>query len=240
MKELAIKEKSKDFFRKVIFDFKYGRKFRKLHIDNSFSEALIERNGEQEKDVLEIIRRSKTKRSFEKNIRDYLKTNNANIYGSILLLGNITGKYVFNTAYYQSSGLNIDAFTSKNQELFTYLKSHFFEYIINNNSRKNTFANRIKKERFEIRDLSQDINEDNVIETFEKVLNGEEIDDMYVKPYVIIDYLMKTIGTYSREDIKDNFDFILYDINSGDTSSIEDRRKKYALYSKLTNDERKK
>lgn len=46
---------------------------------------------------------------------------------------------------------------------------------------------------------------------------------------------MKTIGTYSKEDIKNNFDFILYDINNDNTNSLEYRRKKYLMHSRLSN-----
>ena len=59
----------------------------------------------------------------------------------------------------------------------------------------------------------------------ERVLNGDETNDIYYKPKIISEYLMKTIGIYSRDDIKNNFDFILYDINNSDTNSLDDRRK---------------
>ena len=51
---------------------------------------------------------------------------------------------------------------------------------------------------------------------------------------------MKTIGIYSRDDIKNNFDFILYDINNSDTNSLDDRRKKYLLHSSLSNNQLRK
>lgn len=97
--------------------------------------------------------------------------------------------------------------------------------MINNNKRKNTFAQRIKVGESSIKDLSRDIDEETLVEDFERVLNGEETDDIYFKPKIVEEYLVKTIGTYSKEDIKNNFDFILYDTNSNNSNSLDDRRK---------------
>ena len=51
---------------------------------------------------------------------------------------------------------------------------------------------------------------------------------------------MKTIGIYSKDDIKNKFDFILYDINNSDTNSLDERRKKYLLHNSLSNNQLKK
>lgn len=170
-----------------------------------------------------------------------MKSKERSTYASVLLIGNVTGKYVFNDFYYKSvKGLNIDAFSKENQELLQELKSHFTEYIINNNRRKNTFAERIKAGKSSMKDLSRDINETELVEDFERVLNGDETNDSYSKPKIIAEYLMKTIGVYSRDDIKNNFDFILYDINNSDTNSLDDRRKKYLLHSSLSNNQLRK
>lgn len=91
-----------------------------------------------------------------------------------------------------------------------------------------------------MKDLSRDINETELVEDFERVLNGDETNDSYSKPKIIAEYLMKTIGVYSRDDIKNNFDFILYDINNSDTNSLDDRRKKYLLHSSLSNNQLRK
>ena len=242
MNEIAVIEDSKEFLKKILYNIRYGRKFKKLNIDKSFSDTLIDRSKESnEKEIFKLIRKSKNQEDFSNKIKKYLKTKERSFYASTLLIGNVTGKYVFNDFYYESiKGLNIDAFSKENQELIQELKSHFTEYIVNNNKRKNTFAERIKVGDSTIKDLSKDINEEKLADDFEKVLNGDATDDNYSKPKVIAEYLMKTIGVYSKDDIKNNFDFILYDINNSDTNSLDDRRKKYLLHKSLSNNQLKK
>lgn len=242
MNEIAVVEDSKDFFKKIVYNIRYGRKFKKFNIDKSFSDILISRSkNSDEREIFHLISKSRNQEDFSNNIRNYLKSKERSTYASVLLIGNVTGKYVFNDFYYKSTkGLNIDAFSKENQELLQELKSHFTEYIMNNNKRKNTFAKRIKVGKSSMKDLSQDINETELVEDFERVLNGDETNDIYSKPKIIAEYLMKTIGIYSRDDIKNNFDFILYDINNSDTNSLDDRRKKYLLHSSLSNNQLRK
>lgn len=242
MIEIAPVEESKDLFRKIAYNIMYRRKFKKLSIDKSFSDTLISRSKDSnEKEIFHLIRKSKNQEDFANNIKKYLKSKERSIYASALLIGNITGKYVFNAFYFESiKGLNIDAFSRENKELLQELKLHFAEYIVNNNKRKNIFAQRIKVETTSIKDLSQDINETELVEDFERVLNGEETNDSYSKPKIIAEYLMKTIGIYSKDDIKNNFDFILYDINNSDSHGLDERRKKYLLHNSLSNDQLKK
>lgn len=243
MNKIAVVDDSKDFLKKIAYNIIYGRKFKKLNIDKTFSDMLIDRSEDSnEKEIFNIIRKSKNQKEFSNNIKKYLKSKERSVYASVLLLGNLTGKYVFNGFYYDSiKRLNIDAFSKENQDLLQDLKSHLPEYIMDNNIRKNTFAERIKLEKSAVRrDLSKDINESELIKDFERILSGEETDDNYLKPQIIAEYLMKTIGIYSREDIKNNFEFVLYDINNSDTDTLENRRKKYFLHSSLSNNQFKK
>ncbi len=242
MNEIAVVEDSKDFLKKIVYNIRYGRKFKKFNIDKSFSDMLIIRSKDSnEREIFHLISKSRNQEDFSNNIRNYLKSKERSVYAGVLLIGNVTGKYVFNHFYYESvKGLNIDAFSKENQELLQELKSHFKEYIINNNKRKNKFADRIKVGKSSMKDLSRDINETELVEDFERVLNGDETNDSYSKPKIIAEYLMKTIGVYSRDDIKNNFDFILYDINNSDTNSLDDRRKKYLLHSSLSNNQLRK
>ena len=242
MNEIAVVKDSKDFLKKIVYNIRYGRKFKKFNIDKSFSDTLISRSKDSnEREIFHLISKSRNQEDFSNNIRNYLKSKERSTYASVLLIGNVTGKYVFNDFYYESvKGLNIDAFSKENQELLQELKSHFTEYIINSNKRKNTFAERIKVGKSSMKDLSRDINETELVEDFERVLNGDETNDIYYKPKIISEYLMKTIGIYSRDDIKNNFDFILYDINNSDTNSLDDRRKKYLLHSSLSNNQLRK
>lgn len=242
MNEISVVKDSKEFWKKILNNIRYGRKFKKLNIDKSFSDALISRSkGSNEREIFHLISKSKNQEEFANNIKRYLKSKERSIYASVLLIGNVTGKYAFGGFYYESvKELNIDAFSKENQKLLQELKSHFAEYIINNNKCKNTFAKRTKVGKSSIKDLSQDINEAELVEDFERVLNGDKTNDSYSKPKIIAEYLMKTIGIYSKDDIKNNFDFILYDINNSDTNSLDNRRKKYLLHSNLSNNQLRK
>lgn len=242
MKHLAVIDDSKDFLKKIAYNIMYGRKFKKLNIDKKLSDSLIYRRKDSyAKDILNLINKSKNRDEFSTNIIDYLKLKGRNAYANSLLIGNVTGKYNFNNFYYDSvKELNLDAFTKDNEDLIEDLKSHFVEYIVSNNERKNTFAERIQVGKSLMRDLSQDLNKEEVIKDFDRVLNGENTNDEHTKPEVISNYLMKTIGVYTKEDIKENFDFVLYDIDRGDKNDVDERRRKYFLHSNLSDNQLRK
>ena len=242
MKHLAVIDESKDFLKKIAYNIIYGRKFKKLNIDKKLSDSLIYRRKDSyAKDILNLINKSKNRDEFSTNIIDYLKLKGRNAYANSLLIGNVTGKYYFYKFYLDSlEGLNLDAFSIDNEDLIQDLKSHFVEYIVSNNERKNTFAERIQVGKSLMRDLSQDLNKEEVIKDFDRVLNGENTNDNYTKPEVISNYLMKTIGVYTKEDIKGNFDFVLYDIDKGDKNDIDERRRKYFLHSNLSDNQLRK
>ena len=242
MKHLAVIDESKDFLKKMAYNIIYGRKFKQLNIDKSLSDSLIDRRKDSyAKDILNLINKSKNRDEFSANIIDYLKLKGRNAYANSLLIGNVTGKYNFNNFYYDSvKELNLDAFSKDNKDLLQDLKSHFVEYIVKNNERKNTFAERIQVGKSLMRDLSQDLNKEEVVKDFDRVLNGEDTNDEHTKPEVISNYLMKTIGVYTKEDIKENFDFVLYDIDKGDKNGIDERRRKYFLHSNLSNNQLRK
>lgn len=239
MKHLAVIDDSKGFLKKMAYNIIYGGKFKKLNVDKSLSDSLIARRKDSyAKDILKLINKSKNRDEFSSNIIDYLKLKGRNAYANSLLIGNVTGKYNFNNFYYDSvKELNLDAFSKDNEDLIQDLKSHFVEYVVSNNERKNTFAERIQVGKSLMRDLSQDLNKEEVIKDFDRVLNGEDTNDEHTKPEVISNYLMKTIGVYTKEDIKENFDFVLYDIDKGDKNDIDERRRKYLLHSNLSNDQ---
>jgi len=242
MKHLAVIDESKDFLKKMAYNIIYGRKFKQLNIDKSLSDSLIDRRKDSyAKDILNLINKSKNRDEFSTNIIDYLKLKGRNAYANSLLIGNVTEKYNFNSFCYDSvKELNLDAFSKDNKDLLQDLKSHFVEYIVKNNERKNTFAERIQVGKSLMRDLSQDLNKEEVIKDFDRVLNGENTNDNYTKPEVISNYLMKTIGVYTKEDIKGNFNFVLYDIDKGDKNGIDERRRKYLLHSNLSNNQLRK
>ena len=242
MKHLAVIDDSKDFLKKIAYNIMYGRKFKKLNIDKKLSDSLIYRRKDSyAKDILNLINKSKNREEFSTNIIDYLKLKGRNAYANSLLIGNVTGKYYFYKFYLDSlEGLNLDAFSKDNEDLIKDLKSHFVEYIVSNNERKNTFAERIQTGKSLMRDLSQDLNKEEVIKDFDRVLNGENTNDNYTKHEVVSKYLMKTIGVYTKEDIKENFDFVLYDIDRGDKNDVDERRRKYFLHSNLSDNQLRK
>lgn len=229
----------KDYSKETIYKIRYSRKFKRFNIDKSFSNMLISRNkGKAEKEIFHIISKSKNKEDFANNIRKYLKKQ-SNVYANVLLIGNLIGKYSFNNlGYYKTGELNIDAFSKGNQEILQELKKHFVEYVINDNRRKNSFLKSIKVGRLSGKDLTQDINEEEVLENFENFLKGEKIDgddNTSSKSETIEEYLINTIGRYSEDDIRNNFDFILYDINNSDTDNLDERRKRYLQHRNLSN-----
>ena len=242
MKHLAVIDDSKDFLKKIAYNIMYGRKFKKLNIDKKLSDSLIYRRKDSyAKDILNLINKSKNRDEFSTNIIDYLKLKGRNAYANSLLIGNVTGKYYFYKFYLDSlEGLNLDAFSKDNEDLIKDLKSHFVEYVVSNNEYKNTFAERIQVGESLMKDLSQDLNKEEVIKDFDRVLNGENTNDNYTKHEVVSKYLMKTIGVYTKEDIKENFDFVLYDIDRGDKNDIDERRRKYFLHSNLSDNQLRK
>ena len=242
MKRLAVIDDSKDFLKKIAYNIMYGRKFKKLNIDKKLSDSLIYRRKDSyAKDILNLINKSKNRDEFSTNIIDYLKIKGRNAYANSLLIGNVTGKYYFYKFYLDSlEGLNLDAFSKDKEELIKDLKSHFVEYIVSNNERKNTFAERVQAGKSMMKDLSQDLNKEELIKDFDRVLNGENTNDNYTKHGVVSKYLMKTIGVYTKEDIKENFDFVLYDIDRGDKNDIDERRRKYFLHSNLSDNQLRK
>ena len=242
MRYLDVIDDSKDFLKKIAYNIMYGRKFKKLNIDKKLSDSLIYRRKDSyAKDILNLINKSKNRDEFSTNIIDYLKLKGRNHYANSLLIGNITGKYNFYDFYLDSvEGLNLDAFTKDNEDLIQDLKSHFVEYVVKNNKHKNTFSERMPVGKSLMKDLSQDLNKEEVVKDFDRALNGEKTNDDNTKPRVVSKYLMKTIGVYTKEDIKENFDFVLYDIDKGDKNDIDERRRKYLLHSNLSNNQLRK
>ena len=242
MKYLDVIDDSKDFLKKIAYNIMYGRKFKKLNIDKKLSDSLIYRRKDSyAKDILNLINKSKNRDEFSINIIDYLKLKGRNAYANSLLIGNVTGKYYFYKFYPDSlEGLNLDAFSKDNEDLIKDLKSHFVEYVVSNNKHKNAFAERVQAGKSMMKDLSQDLNKEELIKDFDRVLNGENTNDNYTKHGVVSKYLMKTIGVYTKEDIKENFDFVLYDIDRGDKNDIDERRRKYFLHSNLSDNQLRK
>ena len=65
MKYLAVIDESKDFLKKMVYNIIYGRRFKKLNIDKSLSDSLIDRRKDYyAKDILKLINKSKNRDEF--------------------------------------------------------------------------------------------------------------------------------------------------------------------------------
>ena len=60
MNKIDVVGNSKDFLKKIVYNIRYGRKFKKLNIDKSFSDTLIGRSkGSNEREIFYLISKSK-------------------------------------------------------------------------------------------------------------------------------------------------------------------------------------
>ena len=72
MNEIAVVEDSKDFLKKIVYNIRYGRKFKKFNIDKSFSDTLISRSKDSdEREIFHLISKSRNQEDFSNNIRNY-------------------------------------------------------------------------------------------------------------------------------------------------------------------------
>lgn len=232
--------KFQDWMRQMKYKIKYGSKFKKLKISNSVASWLINREDmDCVQDIFKLISTSESQEDFSNQIKSYLKNIKSNYFSPSLLLGNILGEYsVICTSSFRN--INIEAFTKENKDLLEILKSHFYEYVINNNQRKNVFAETTKIGDSILRDLTQDLNEDHLIANFENILKGE-CRDQCNKLDEVFAYIIKTIGTYTRDDLINNMDFVLYDIdNYADGKSLDERRSEYLENRELSSNQRQR
>ncbi len=218
---------------KAVYLVKYGKKFNEFGFTKNFMHTVLDDSA---LDIVELIRKSKTEAKFSKNVNEFLKSQRYHAYSQALLLGNLTGQY---SLHYRRSnriqGLNIDAFSKENSDLLQDLRKHFAEYILSDNKRKNTFAEktelRLPDCKTYYRDLTKDIKEEYLLEYFDSALANEiepSMDDIDTAKFrYFAEYIISTIGTYSREDIKNNFDFILYDLDNSTNKSLNERRERY-------------
>ena len=247
----------KDFFQEKLdivkennakrkFMHKYKAKLEALGFTQELIETLMDRKDDaEERKLLAIAEQSTSKDEFAQRITNRLKSQRTNIYTGSLLIGNLTGLYPFVDFFYQdiSKVLSSDPqkptlFTPENKDLLQILREHFPEYIINNNERKNTFARTIKEGENVFRDLSTDTSAEELLEDFDKILSGQSVENDALKRRKIMDYILNVLGTYTREDITERFDFILYDIDAYDSENLDKRRQRYLEQAGLTDNQR--
>ena len=245
--KLLKKNKTNNALSKAVYLVRYGEKFEKFGLAKNFVYKIIDEP--EGIDIISLIDVSETKEQFSENVRKYLKSKNFHPYSQSLLLGNLTGNYDMH--YRCSSSLqeiNIDAFSKENLDLVQVLREHFAEYILCNNKRKNIFAERsdigISNHKICCKNLIKDLKKEDLLEFFDLALTnktatlGDNLDEARFKCFA--EYVISTIGTYSREDIKNNFDFILYDLDNANNKNLNERRERWQSLKGLSIEQIKK
>ena len=218
---------------KILLKMSLARKCKKLNISLYLLDFFIERIHDGLKNtknkeieyILESIKKCKDKEDFKSRIIDYYKQNNHLIYIDFLFLGIITGKYEFITIVTGiDENINIDNLRNVKKEFIDKLRENFFSYVLQDNTLKNEFLIDEKE-----RDFTNDLDEDFVLEVFDDVISSKTIKVFDVKSSckkIAYEYIVNVIGIY-KDDILNNFDFILYDINQKTDEDIDTRRKRF-------------
>ena len=221
-------------------------KCRKLHISMDLLDFLIDRisndslNYENQEilQILNIIKKSKNSEEFKNNIINYCKKNDRLYFTNFLLLGTITGKYEFITVLYTDyKEINYDNYKDVNKELLDKLRENFYKYVISDNKLKNEFLIDGKRQ-----DLRMDLDKNFVLEVFDDVINPKKIKAFDVKSNckrIAYEYIINVLGIY-KNDILNNFDFIIYDINNKTDENIDIRRKKFLERKSLSKEQMSK
>lgn len=224
MKNNDIKEKIKY----ISIMSKYLLKCRKLNISKDFLTYLAYRSDMQDvKDILMLIRKSNDAIQFSNNIINYLKSNPNNICRCQLLVGIFLGRYNYCSVWNcpsvdDENVLNFNCHDRKG--IIEILRNKFIEYILSDNRIKNLFFS----EENGVRNLSKDLNYDEINKLFDDVVNGIEIHNDYSgKLGSIYVYIFKILNNYTLDDILNNFEFIMHDLMSRDDASLSDKRDKF-------------
>lgn len=237
-----VKEKFKVTINKKYLKLKYNKKCKNLNISDNMLEGLLERLNMQEvRDILDIISENSDKEEFKNKIVEYCK-NSKNIYITFqFLFGNIVGNYsTFDTSNLCKKGYNYDNFNESDyKNTLKVLRDRFYEYLLINNEIKNKFLIDEKGNY----NYTLDLNKELCLKMFDDTINGKRSDNniKYSQCYSLIkQYINNMIGIYGKEIIEKDFDFIIYDLNSENNFSLEERRKKYLDKSKLNNEQKYK
>lgn len=235
MKKKAKLNDTLEEFKKYFLKIKYLSKCKKISISKDLLEVLIERNDFQEtKDILKFIQKSSNQEEFNRYIIEYCIKNKESYIATYFLLGIIIGKYDF----YDLSKVSIDEFNfnhfnDKNyQDVLKILREHWIEYISNDNKIKNQFLINQKGEY----DYNLELDEEKCLTLYDEVIKGNLHEDTKIPYHLVRNYIVQAIGIYGSDVIKNNFDFILYDLQFKDKSnSLGERKKKYLEFSHLSN-----
>ncbi len=224
-------------FKKYFLEIKYLSKCKKISISKDLLKVLIERNDLQEtKDIFKFIQKSSHQEEFNRYITEYCIKNKKSYIATYFLLGIIIGKYDF----YDLSKVSIDEFNfnhfnNKNyQDVLKILREHWIEYIYHDNKIKNQFLVNQAGEY----DYNLELDVEKCLTLYDDVIKGNLHEDTKMPYYLVRNYIVQAIGIYGSDVIKNNFEFILYDLQFKDKSnSLEERKEKYLAFSHLSNNE---
>ncbi len=218
-------EKFQDMRNKITI-LKYKSKYQKFNISYSLIEYLIERLDIRDcSDILKIIETSKNINEFRQNIINYLKKNPNNRYRIILLVGNITGVYNYYSCKSANNTVNnIDNFNTSNKErVISQLRTHFYDYVMNNNIIKNQFY-RVDKIYYY---YMEEINEEEIKDFFDRAILGNVRDNENIKAGLVYDYIYNVVSNYSLDDILNNMDFVNYDMQIDSKKTLAEKREEF-------------
>ena len=221
--------------KKYFLEIKYLSKCKKFLISKDLLKVLIERNNLQEtKDIFKFIQKSSHQEEFNRYITEYCIKNKKSYIATYFLLGIIIGKYDF----YDLSRVSIDEFNfnhfnNKNyQDVLKILREHWIEYIYHDNKIKNQFLVNQAGEY----DYNLELDVEKCLTLYDDVIKGNLHEDTKMPYYLVRNYIVQAIGIYGSDVIKNNFEFILYDLQFKDKSnSLEERKEKYLAFSHLSN-----
>ena len=211
----------------------YKRKEKKFNISPSLIEYCLYREDMAEiKYILESLKKSKTKKDFQEKIKEFAyKNDQYSIQIPNFLVGNITGNYVLNEYcnWEKINKDNISNFDENNKEILEILKENFFEYIINENRIKNKMYGTLK-ENDSVKNFFEELTEEKIKKIFDESICNDDIGIGNTKYNEVKNYIYRVLNNYSLEDIKNNFDFILYELKNETDKSIEERKKEYQKF----------
>ena len=216
-------------FKEYILKLKYKNKAKKLNISDDFLDFLIEREDlEDSKDILSLIDKCNSFENFQNSVLEFLKNNEYNCFKSSLLVGNLLGFYNYSDTYTNNKDNKyLNNFKIENKEdLIPVLRENFYDYVMNNNEIKNELYPRIKLDSPVYKDYTKEFDKEYIINLFDKCINNDN--ENADESDVVYKYLVDVLNNYPIDMIKNNFGFILYDLNHFDCEkTVEERLKTY-------------
>ncbi len=226
----------KDSLKKNFLKLKYKRKCKKLNISDWMLDTLIENYDNNEaKKAFELIGKSNNFSAYKDNILNYFQGGEPVYMLSNMLLGTITKKFSnYSLDFIPLKDVDFNNFKEEDYtEILEILKQNLYDYLMQHNQEKNRFL--INEDGNY--DYTMDLDREKCNCIFDTVIDGLDegnsvgISDCYK---VVRDYIVSIIGIYGTKNIKDNMDFILYDLTQQSKKPLIERKKDYLDKKDLT------